>query len=196
MTNEKDENVINAEDIKKAGKVVNLMQEMSDKRVPEAAQVTKIKINKNEKNATILYCRNGQKSSKEVTFKGYEDAIDDFIIAFRGMSEHIVSTLDFPEEWLPRMTTTGLSITWKDDVIMGMVITAQLEIFGLNAPFNLNTPFIQVASYHRANDGCEDVYFSDECEELLETCIKYAKRYMNGENGEKYEQVPMALGEQ
>ena len=96
------------------------------------------------------------------------------------MSEHIIETLDFPEEWLPRMTTTGLSITWKDDDIMGMVITAQLQIDGLNAPFNLNTPFVQVYSYHSANDSCEEVCFSRECEELLEKIIAHAKRYMSG----------------
>lgn len=80
------------------------------------------------------------------------------------------------------MTTTGLSITWKEDSIMGMVITAQLEIIGLNAPFNLNTPFIELYSWHMANDSCNEVYFSNDCEELLEQIIVHAKKYMNGLN--------------
>ena len=155
-------------------------QEKAEQKVPATAQITKIKIGKDEKYATILYNTSSSKAAKEVTFKGYEDAVDEFIVDFRGMSEHIIETLDFPEEWLPRMTTTGLSITWKDDDIMGMVITAQLQIDGLNAPFNLNTPFVQVYSYHSANDSCEDVCYSIECEELLEKIIAHAKRYMSG----------------
>lgn len=98
------------------------------------------------------------------------------------MSKHILETLEFPEEWLSRMTTTGLSITWKEDSIMGMVITAQLEIIGLNTPFNLNTPFIELYSWHMANDSCNEVYFSNDCEELLERIIVHAKKYMNGLN--------------
>ena len=155
-------------------------QEKAEQKVPATAQITKIKIGKDEKYATILYNTSSSKAAKEVTFKGYEDAVDEFIVDFRGMSEHIIETLDFPEEWLPRMTTTGLSITWKDDDIMGMVITAQLSIDGLNAPFNLNTPFVQVWSYHSANDSCEEVCFSRECEELLEKIIAHSKRYMSG----------------
>ena len=155
-------------------------QEKEERKVPATAQITKIKIGKDEKYATILYNTSSAKAAKEVTFKGYEDAVDEFIVDFRGMSEHIIETLDFPEEWLPRMTTTGLSITWKEDDIMGMVITAQLQIDGLNAPFNLNTPFVQVWSYHSANDSCEDVCFSRECEELLEKIIAHSKRYMSG----------------
>lgn len=160
-------------------------QEQAERKVPATAQITKIKIGKDEKYATILYNTSSSKASKEVTFKGYEDAVDEFIVDFRGMSKHIIETLDFPEEWLPRLTTTGLSITWKDEDIMGMVvtgmvITAQLSIDGLNAPFNLNTPFVQVYSYHSANDSCEDVCFSRECEKLLEKIIAHSKRYMPG----------------
>lgn len=163
-------------------KYINEMEADAEGKVPASAQITKIKIGKDEKNATILYQKNGSKASKEVTFRGYDDALDDFIIDFRGMSKHIIETLNFPEEWLSRMTTTGLSITWKDDDIMGMVITAQLEIVGLNAPFNLNTPFIELYSWHLSNDNsCNDVYFSDECEELLDKIIAHAKKYMNGE---------------
>ena len=85
------------------------MEADAEGKVPASAQITKIKIGKDEKNATILYQKNGSKASKEVTFRGYDDALDDFIIDFRGMSKHIIETLNFPEEWLSRMTTTGLS---------------------------------------------------------------------------------------
>lgn len=146
-----------------------------------AAQITKIKIDKKSRLATIHYCRNSSKSEKEVIFRGFEEATDKFIKDFRQMSEWIISALDFPEEWLPLMTTTGLSITWKEGQIMGMVITAQKEILGLAAPFNLNTPFIQVESYHFANDTCDDVFFCHDCEVLLNEIIADAKRYMNGD---------------
>lgn len=165
------------------GKYIDEMEsEDEESKIPASAQITKIKIGKGEKNATIFYQKNGSKASKEVIFKGYEEAVDDFIVDFRGMSKHILETLGFPEEWLSRMTTTGLSITWKEDSIMGMVITAQLEIVGLNAPFNLNTPFIELYSWHTANDSCNEVYFSSECEDLLEKVIVHAKKYMNGLN--------------
>ena len=165
------------------GKYLNEMEAEEDEgRIPASAQITKIKIGKDEKNATILYQKNGSKASKEVTYKGYEEAVEEFIVDFRAMSKHILETLNFPEDWLSRMTTTGLSITWKEDSIMGMVITAQLEIIGLNAPFNLNTPFIELYSWHMANDSCNEVYFSNDCEELLEQIIVHAKKYMNGLN--------------
>ena len=165
------------------GKYIREMEKEGEDRIPASAQITKIKIGKGEKNATVLYQKNGSKASKEVTFKGYEDAVEDFLVDFREMSVHIIETLSFPEEWLARMTTTGLSITWKDEQIMGMVITAQLEISGLNAPFNLNTPFIELYSWHMASDNsCNEVYFSEACEELLEKIIVHAKKYMNGLN--------------
>lgn len=171
------------------GKYIREMEEDEQENVPASAQITKIKIGKDEKNATILYSKSGSKASKEVTYRGYEDAVEDFIADFRQMSEHILSTLNFPEEWLSRMTTTGLSITWKEEEIMGMVITAQLEIPGLNAPFNLNTPFIELYSWHISSENsCVDVYFSRECEELLERIIVHAKKYMNGENASPVQQ--------
>jgi len=165
------------------GKYIREIESDEQENIPASAQITKIKIGKDEKNATILYTKSGSKASKEVTYRGYEDVVDDFIVDFRQMSEHILSTLKFPEEWLSRMTTTGLSITWKEEEIMGMVITAQLEIPGLNAPFNLNTPFIELYSWHISSENsCNDVYFSEDCEELLEKIIVHAKKYMNGEN--------------
>lgn len=97
----------------------------------------------------------------------------------------------FPEEWLCDMTTTGLSITWKEGNIMGMVITAQKAIEGLVAPLNINTPFIQVASYHLANDTCNDVYFDNQCEQLLEKVLADAKRYMNGEVMNKQQKLEL-----
>lgn len=171
------------------GKYIREMESEEQDTIPASAQITKIKIGKDEKNATILYTKSGSKASKEVTYRGYEEAVDDFIVDFRKMSEHIVSTLNFPEEWLARMTTTGLSITWKEDEIMGMVITAQLEIPGLNAPFNLNTPFIELYSWYLSSENsCNEVFFNDECEELLERIIVHAKKYMNGENASPVQQ--------
>lgn len=169
---------INAEIINKVGEALS---EVEDTEFLAAAQITKIKIDKKSRLATISYCRNSSKSEKEVIFRGFEEATDKFIKDFRQMSEWIISTLDFPEEWLPLMTTTGLSITWKEGQIMGMVITAQKEIVGLAAPFNLNTPFIQVETYYFANDTCDDVFFCHECEVLLNEIIADAKRYMNGD---------------
>lgn len=169
---------INAETINKVGEILS---EVADNVSLVAAQITKIKIDKKSRLATIHYCRNSSKSEKEVIFRGFEEATDKFIKDFRQMSEWIISALDFPEEWLPLITTTGLSITWKEGQIMGMVITAQKEILGLAAPFNLNTPFIQVESYHFANDTCDDVFFCHDCEVLLNEIIADAKRYMNGD---------------
>lgn len=169
---------INAKTINKVGEILS---EVADNVSLVAAQITKIKIDKKSRLATIHYCRNSSKSEKEVIFRGFEEATDKFIKDFRQMSEWIISALDFPEEWLPLMTTTGLSITWKEGQIMGMVITAQKEILGLAAPFNLNTPFIQVESYHFANDTCDDVFFCHDCEVLLNEIIADAKRYMNGD---------------
>ena len=175
------------------GKYIREMEnEENEERISELAKITKIKIDKDSRFATIIYHKTSSKSEKETTFRGYEEATDEFIKDFRQMSEHIISTLDFPEEWWCDMTTTGLSITWKEGNIIGMVITAQKAIEGLAAPLNINTPFIQVASYHLANDTCDDVYFDDKCEQLLEKVLADAKRYMNGEVMDK--QLKLELG--
>lgn len=164
-------------------KYLREIEEEENERISDSAQITKVTIKKDEQTAQVLYNRTGSKSSKEVTFKGHEEVINDFLVAFRGMSKFIIQTLGFPEEWMNRLTTTGISITWKESKIMGMVITAQLAIDGLNSPFNLNTPFMQVESYHNKSDSCEEVYFDYECEEQLEQIIGFARKYMAGETG-------------
>lgn len=174
------------------GKYIREMEnEENEERISELAKITKIKIDKDSRFATIIYHKTSSKSEKETTFRGYEEATDEFIKDFRQMSEHIISTLNFPEKWLCDMTTTGLSITWKEGNIMGMVITAQKVIVGLAAPLNINTPFIQVASYHLANDTCDDVYFDNQCEQLLEKVLADAKRYMNGEVMNKQQKLEL-----
>lgn len=172
------------------GKYIRQQKEQDEKEPDfQGMQISKIKIKKDEKFCEILYYKNGNRSTKEVKFNGYEPALEEFICNLREMSKHVVDVLEFPEEWLSRVTTTSLSITWKEGNIMGMVITAQMQILGLNCPLNLNTPFIEVYSWAVSNDSCNDVHFSKECEELLEKIISNAKAYMLGETATKQQNL-------
>lgn len=147
--------------------------------------LSKIKIDRVAETGEIYYYQGTQKCSKEVKFVGYEQVLPEFLTLFRAMTKHLVTVLDFPEEWLDKITTTGLSITYKDDEAMGMVITAQMTIEGLNAPLNLNTPFIKFSSYGSAHDCCDDVMFMPDCEKELEELFHHSRLYMKGETRQK-----------
>lgn len=148
--------------------------------------ITKIKIDKKTNLPEILYRISNSEFSKEVKYIGAEEPRIELIDAFRNMDRHLIKVLPFLEGLEDTITVTGLSITYDDDdygELMGMVITAQLAIEGLNAPMNINTPFITFSNYALKKDieNCAGTHFSGLCEADLKRIFELAESYMNGD---------------
>ena len=147
-------------------------------------QITKIKIDKKTNMPEIIYHVSNLEYSKEVKFTGAEEPRQEFIDAFRNMDRHLIAVLPFLKGLEDAITITGLSITYDDDSgLMGMVITAQLQIEGLNAPMNINTPFITFLNYELGKDiaNCTGIHFSGLCEADLMRIFECAESYMDGD---------------
>jgi len=144
--------------------------------------INKIKCDKKQKNSIIFYQQSTNKNARETVFTGYEEVTDDFYNEFQEMTLVLIDSLQFPGEWADRITTTGLSVSYEQDDLMGMVITAQMEIPGLNCPLNLNTPFIKFQTYCNFKGISEDVTLDGRCEQLLDNIFEYSKKYMQGES--------------
>lgn len=150
--------------------------------------ITKIKLDKKNNMPEIHYNVSNREFSKETKLIGTEEPRQEFIDAFRNMDRHLVTVLPFLKGLEDVITVTGLSITYDDDSndLMGMVITAQLAIEGLNAPMNINTPFITFFGYEIQKDNsCVSVTFSERCKVDLEKIFDYAENYMNGDTAMK-----------
>lgn len=99
---------------------------------------------------TVKYSGANAKGSKETTFTGYEELIDDDYFLIQDLIPHVCEILEFPKEWEDSLTVTGISLNYdsdNDNALRGMVVTLQRKINDLNCPLNINTPFIKFGAY-------------------------------------------------
>lgn len=155
----------------------------------EHSEICKIKYDKKSGCVDVSYEVQSEKHIKDVVFKGKDQITEDFYYTIQKMVKELIEVLSLPEEWEGEITITGLSINRKDKELMGMVITAQKEIPGLNAPLNLNSPFIKFKSYCEMIEIDEDITYSRNAETWLSNIFKHADRYMQGES--KNTQLPL-----
>ena len=99
---------------------------------------------------TVKYYGANAKGSKETTFTGYEEMIENDYFLIQDLIPHVCEILEFPEEWKDSITVTGISLNYdieNDGALRGMVVTMQRKVNDLNCPLNINTPFIKFGAY-------------------------------------------------
>lgn len=110
----------------------------------------------------------------------------DFLRAFQDLQEDVLCLCEIPyedfepdhrERELERVTVTGVSFTWKNDV-MGAVITAQRTLQDALAPLNLNTPHKTREYYGETGDPRQ--LLPARTARKLDHLIEEALEYLNG----------------
>lgn len=114
-------------------------------------QINKINVTKEAPHyLTVKYGGANSKGSKDTTFTGFEELLDNDFSLIQSLVPHVCEILEFPEEWIEDITVTGISLNYdieNDNALRGMVVTMQKGINSLNCPLNINTPFIKFGAY-------------------------------------------------
>lgn len=101
--------------------------------------------------------------------------IPQFRGAMQAFDTYVERLCEFTKKQEPEITVTGISISYSDKGLPGVVVTAKKEIAGCNAPFCFNTPHVQEAA-----EETETSLDATATTKLAEV-IKQAQMYLDGE---------------
>ena len=138
-------------------------------------KVHKIKLLKEEKIQLVYTLVSGQ----ECDIKYRDQARPEFHDAMAELLHPCLDLLELPKLYAARMSTRGLSFSWKDG-IMGAVITLQKELQGADSPLILNTPHLPEMPY---GEG-ENKLLPDQLLRALRECLVEAELYLKGERAQ------------
>lgn len=101
--------------------------------------------------------------------------------ALAAMAKHVQEICELPEAYTKRIDVRGVTASYeKKSGTMGVVITAQMELFNSSAPLILNAPF-KKAEVTGAGD---DTALTPACVEALQNLFDECRRYINGERAQ------------
>lgn len=148
-------------------------------------KISKIKIDKTFHAMTVNYNGSNTKRSKETTFTGFEEVLDEKYFKIQSLKENVIEILRLPESWSDELIITGISFNYDEaaEEIRGMVVTMQKEVEGLNCPLNINTPFIKFEEYIQNNSPypSTESTWNYDVSNLVNEIINDVYRYMCGE---------------
>jgi len=114
----------------------------------------------------------------QVSFRSEEPARPELHDALSEMGRHLLSICEFPFEWRYEISVQGVTITYSDDDIQGVVISGRRELKKSNAPLILNSPHISREPYSESSDGTS--LYPPGCAEDLDTLERAALAYVDG----------------
>lgn len=142
-------------------------------------QITKIKIPVKKEIPVIMYKRESDRGTKEVTFKSTGRATDDFIAALQKLSPYYLNICEIPNKENETIIT-GISFSNTGIVIIGQIELTENDI---NSPLNVCTPHIPLES--------DNGYSVPEyAKNLIEEVKRQAILYINGDAKEKQMDLP------
>lgn len=159
-------------------------KEKSDK------QINKIKLEKKTGAVSVGFEKNTDSGKKETTFTGFQEARKEFKETFqklKGVMFDILPCLN--DDYQDKTVITGYSISYKGKDLMGIVMTAQIELPSQNCPLNINTPFVKFQSYCEANGIDDETQINRTHQKVLSEIFEYTERYIKGESAKQ--QLPL-----
>ena len=143
-------------------------------------QITYIKIPVKKEIPIIMYKRENDRGTKEITFKSIGRATDNFIAALQNLCPYYLNIVEIPNKE-DETIITGVSFTKNGIIIMGQI---ELTENGLDTSIPVNTPNLNL-------DSEKSGYVIPEyAKNLIEELKRQAILYMNGDAKEVQTQIP------
>lgn len=164
------------------------LKEKSDK------QIKKIKYNNSKRTVSVFFEKQTETGKKETNFTGDHEVTKEFSDAIQKMKNvlyEITPALD--TEFKSETTLNGISLSYQNDEMMGMVLTAQITQPDQNSPFNVHTAHTKFLSFceNNGNDDTSCVTISKANQKLLEDVFKFTERYIKGESAKEQTKLPL-----
>ncbi len=140
--------------------------------------ITKVKHDPNKEHIIIHYENIEEHPNDVIALESNDRAKGSFYDALNELCHAVEIICELPNDAHKRITVRGVSFTHKDD-IMGVSITALLQLNNTNTPLVLNTP--HKPSTSGADDSENTNSLSEETVTRLNNLIFEAKRYINGD---------------
>ena len=141
--------------------------------------ITYIKIPVKKEIPVIMYKRESDRGTKEVTFKSTGRATDEFIAALQKLCPYYLNVCEIPNKE-DETIITGVSFSKNGIVIIGQIELTENDI---NSPLNVCTPHIPFES--------DNGYSVPEyAKNLIDDLKRHAIAYMNGDAKEVQTQLP------
>lgn len=177
MAKEKPENVVKFEP-----------KEKSDK------QIKKIQYKNSKRTVTVSFAKQRETGKEETDFNGCHEVTKEYSEAIQKMVDVLYELKpQLKEEFKKDTTLTSISLTYQNDEMMGMVLSAQIVIPDQNSPHNEHTPFTKFLSFCENNGTAETscVTISKENQKLLEKVFSFTERYIKGESAKEQTKLPL-----
>ncbi|MCX6497185.1 MAG: hypothetical protein NTU93_00110 [Arthrobacter sp.] len=142
-------------------------------------RIVKVKTGKGEK-VTVAYQIPSGGDWDDYSMSCYAQASPGFYAALEDLVEHVLRLLELPASYGDRLTVTGVSLSWTDN-IMGAVVTAQKYLTAADAPLVLNTPHLPSAPYGENAGG---KIMPGDMVLALETIQREAVLYVEGKRAQ------------
>ncbi len=127
----------------------------------------------------IEYEQKNKDSWDEYTLNCSDEPKDSYGAALQALAGDVIEMCELPEDYLPRITVTGVSFSYGgDEEVMGAVITASMRLNKSNQPLNLNTPHKTETWY--SETGSELSLLHPDCVERLQVLTDEAQDYIGG----------------
>lgn len=149
-------------------------------------RVLKFRYNPGDGKIFIKYeCPSSASSVSDVfTMESCEAPVQELKDALQKMRDHVIDICEFPPPMNSGITIRGVTITYNDDDIQGLVITALRGLTYSNAPLIVNTPHFTREPYSEGADPDMNV-FSTECAEDLDGLERLAFLYVGGQRAQQ-----------
>lgn len=143
-------------------------------------QITYIKIPVKKEIPIIMYKRESERGTKEITFKSTGRATDEFIAALQSLCPYFLNVVEIPNKADETIIT---SVTFTKNG--GIIISGQIELTEneINASIPVNTPNLKFES--------DNGYSVPEyAKNLIDELRRHAIQYMNGDAKEVQIDLP------
>jgi len=152
-----------------------------------ATWVTKIKISDEPHRIRIEYAKGIEfEDADEYMISSKEKGEPGLYAALQDLKEDVLEMCELPEEYGETMLISSVSFSHAND-IMGATITASKTLKMSQSPLILNTPHKPSMPYSETGD--ESVCLGADAITRIESLIRFAKRYIDGER-EQLELIP------
>nr|DAZ68639.1 MAG TPA: hypothetical protein [Caudoviricetes sp.] len=109
----------------------------------------------------------------------------EFYSALMNLRQDVLTLLEYPENWLDKITVRGVSYSYSDDGVEGAVITAQRDLEYSTAPENCNTPHKPYEMYNEDGEDPEGIILMPpEIIDRLDVLEDEAQKYIDGDRAQ------------
>ena len=149
-------------------------------------RLLKLKLGAKTNDVFIRYDQENRSSvtRDEFSIKSNEPPKAELRTALDTMAEHVIEICELPEDMKELLLVLGVSVSYNDDNIQGLIITCQRALKHSNTPMIINTPNFSREPYSETADPDVNV-FSAECAESLDDLEEKAFAYVDGDRAQR-----------